>query len=119
MAGTSATTTVALLFVATVLVTVMASRTDRYSNNGLYGYLNREPSSYRRFSNDFYNSLRLYKDRRVKRFPVGLYYSLMGEDLTNPHKRTELSGDQITTMSMFINLDELFGEATSVKIDNR
>ncbi|KAK6734085.1 hypothetical protein RB195_017700 [Necator americanus] len=33
-------------------------------------------------TNDFYSMLGRYQERPQKRFPAGLYYSLMGEDLT-------------------------------------
>ncbi|WKX95518.1 hypothetical protein Q1695_012181 [Nippostrongylus brasiliensis] len=38
---------------------------------------------------DVFNLLGRHHTQRAKRFPVGLYYSLMGEDLTNPQKRPD------------------------------
>ncbi|KAK5977496.1 hypothetical protein GCK32_002202 [Trichostrongylus colubriformis] len=89
MAATSTTTAAALVFSAIIALTVVASTAERNFNGGLYDLSNRDPPAQKRFIGGYYNSVRRYKDRRVKRFPVGLYYSLMGEDLTNPRKRPD------------------------------
>ncbi|CAJ0607837.1 unnamed protein product [Cylicocyclus nassatus] len=63
-------------------------------NNDFYKLLYKYQDGQRRFNDDeFANN---YITRPIKRFPVGLYYSLMGEDLTetNP-KRSEDDLDSV------------------------